>query len=138
MFLPICAAHAPHLYSAALAFVSILEACNRVLIANNYDNQASAADIGHFLTMGAFVCKGIRIFGNALNVTGNNSAQAAGVFSTGSSTSSTGTMAYNIAGSLATTSELFTTAALQIQQFENYYTGTVGATGKLWPAVDGA
>lgn len=124
--------------AAALAFVSILEACNRLLVANNFDNQASTADVGHFIIMGAFVCLGARIIGNVLNLTGDNNAQTVGVFMTGSSTTSTGTMAYNLVGSLDTTTELIVTAALDFQQFENYYTGTIAASGKLWPAVDGA
>lgn len=124
--------------AAALAFVSILEATNRMVIANNFDNQASATDIGHFLIMGAFVCLAARVIGNICNITGDNNAQTVGVFATGSSTTSTGIFAYNLCGSLDTTTELFDTAALDFQHFENYYTGTIATNGKLWPAADGA
>jgi hypothetical protein len=124
--------------AAALAFVSILEATNRMHIAYNFDNQASATDIGHFLIMGAFVCLAARVIGNICNITGDNNAQTVGVFATGSSTTSTGIMAYNLCGSLDTTTELFDTAALDFQHFENYYTGTIATNGKLWPAADGA
>ena len=124
--------------AAALAFVSILGNCNRLKIIGNFDNQASVADVGHFLIMAAKVCLGAQIIGNVLNLTGDNNAQTVGIFATGSSTSSTGVMAYNLVGSLDTTSELIVTATLDFQQFENYYTGTIAASGKLWPAVDGA
>jgi len=124
--------------AAALAFVSILANTDRLKIMYNFDNQASAADVGHFLIMAAKVCLGAQIIGNVLNLTGDNNAQTVGVFATGSSTTSTGVMAYNLVGSLDTTTELIVTAALDFQQFENYYTGTIAASGKLWPAVDGA
>jgi hypothetical protein len=124
--------------AAALAFVSILQACNRLKVIGNFDNQASAADVGHFIIMAAKVCLGAQIIGNILNLTGDNNAQTVGVFMTGSSTSSTGIVAYNLVGSLDTTTELFDTAGLDFQHFENYYTGTIATSGKLWPAVDGA
>lgn len=124
--------------AATLAFVSILSNCNRLKIMYNFDNQASAADVGHFLIMAAKVCLGAQIIGNILNLTGDNNAQTVGIFATGSSTTSTGTMAYNLVGSLDTTTELIVTAGLDFHQFENYYTGTLAASGKLWPAVDGA
>lgn len=124
--------------AAALAFVSILEATNRLLISGNFDNQASAADVGHFITMGAFVCLGARIFGNILNLTGDNNAQTVGVFMTGSSTSSTGVVAYNLCGDLDTTTELFDTATLDFQHFENYKTGTIATSGRITPAMEGA
>jgi hypothetical protein len=124
--------------AAALAFVSILEACNRIKLLRNFDNQSSAADVGHFLIMGAFVCLGAQIIGNILQLNGDNNAQTVGVFATGSSTSSTGVMAYNLVGSLDTTTELIVTAGLDFMQFENYYTGTIATSGKLWPAVDAA
>jgi len=124
--------------AAALAFVSILEACNRLSLIGNFDNQSSAANVGHFLIQGAFDVLGAKIIGNILQLNGDNNAQTVGVFATGSSTASTGVMAYNLVGSLDTTTELIVTAGLDYQQFENYYTGTIAASGKLWPAVDGA
>ena len=124
--------------AAALAFVSILANTDRLKIIGNFDNQSSAADVGHFLIMSSKVCLGAQIIGNRLNLNGDNNAQTVGVFATGSSTTSTGIMAYNLVGSLDTTTELIVTAGLDFQQFENYYTGTIAASGKLWPAVDGA
>lgn len=124
--------------AAALAFVSILQACDRIKIIGNFDNQASAADVGHFIIMAAKVCLGAQIIGNVLNLTGDNNAQTVGIFMTGSSTTSTGVMAYNLCGSLDTTTELIVTAGLDFQQFENYYTGTIAKSGKLWPAADDA
>jgi hypothetical protein len=124
--------------AASLAFVSILEATDRMLIMNNFDNQASAADVGHFIIMGAFVCLGARIIGNVLNLNGDNNAQTVGVFATGSSTTSTGIMAYNLCGDLDTTTELFDTATLDFQHFENYKTGTIALSGRIMPAMEGA
>lgn len=122
----------------ALAFISILGNCDRLCIIGNFDNQASAADIGHFLIMADKVCLGARIIGNILNLTGDNNAQTVGIFATGSSATSTGVMAYNLCGSLDTTTEIIITATLDFQQFENYYTGVIAKSGKLWPVVDGA
>jgi hypothetical protein len=122
--------------AAALAFVSILANTNRLVIVGNFDSQSSAADVGHFLIMGSFVCLHAKIIANVLVINGDNNAQATGVFATGSSTTSTGVVAYNVAGSLATTSELFDTATLDFMHFENYYTGTIAKNGKLWPAAD--
>lgn len=124
--------------AAALAFISILGNCNRLRVEGNFDNQASAANVGHFIIMAAKVCLGARIVGNILNLTGDNNAQTVGVFMTGSSTTSTGIVAYNLVGSLDTTTELFDTATLDFQHFENYYTGVIATSGKLWPVVDGA
>jgi hypothetical protein len=45
-------------------------------------------------------------------------------------------MAYNLVGSLDTTTELIVTAALDFQQFQNFYTGTIAKSGKLWPEAD--
>ena len=124
--------------AAALAFVSILEACSRLSLIGNFDNQSSAADVGHFLIQGAFDVLGAKIIGNILQLNGDNNAQAVGVFATGSSTASTGVMAYNLVGSLDTTTELIVTATLDYQEIENYYTGTIAKSGKLWPAADAA
>jgi hypothetical protein len=120
----------------ALAFVSILGACDRLRLIGNFDNQASAANVGHFLIMAALVCLGAQIIGNCLNLTGDNNAQTVGVFATGSSTTSTGIMAHNLVGSLDTTTELFDTATLDFQHFENYMTGTIAKSGYVLPAID--
>lgn|SRR3990167_3862397 len=119
------------------AFISILAAEKWVYIADNHCDMAATNDVGHFLTIAAKVMTGIRILRNILVVVGATDA-AVGIFVTGSSTTNTGVVAYNLVNSLDTTSELIMTAALNLAQFENYYTGTITATGKLWPAVDGA
>jgi hypothetical protein len=122
--------------TGALAFVSILANIDRLKIIKNFDNQASAADVGHFLIMGSFDVLGAQIIGNILNLTGDNNAQTVGIFATGSSTSCTGVMAYNFVGSLDTTTELFDTATLDFQHFENYQTGTLNKSGTILPAIE--
>ena len=122
--------------TAALAFISILGNCTRLTIMDNFDEQASAADVGHFLIMGAKVVLGAKIIGNILNLTSSSTTGTVGLFATGSSSTSTGVMAHNLVGGLDTTTELFDTATLDFQHFENYYTGTIAKSGKLWPLAD--
>lgn len=122
--------------AAALAFISILEATNRLTVLDNYDNQSSAADVGHFIIMGAFVCLGALIARNMLNINGDNNAQTVGVFMTGSSTTSTGIVAYNLVNSLDATTELFDTATLDFGHFQNFMTGTIAKSGYVLPAID--
>jgi hypothetical protein len=122
--------------AAALAFLSVLGNLKRLQVIGNFDNQSSAANVGHFIIASSKVLLGARIIGNTLNLNGDNNAQTVGVFMTGSSSTSTGTMAYNLVGSLDTTTELIITAGQGFQQFENYYTGTADKCGKLWPAAD--
>lgn len=119
------------------AFVSILAAEKDVTISDNYCDMAATNDVGHFLTIAAKVMTAIRVERNVLVVVGATDATV-GVFMTGSSTTNTGFLAYNLVTSLDTTTELITTAALNLALFENYYTGTKTASAKLWPAVDGA
>lgn len=119
-----------------LAFISILANISRLKVIDNFDNQSSAADIGHFIIMGSFVCLGTEIIGNTLNLNGDNNAQAVGIFATGSSSTSTGVMAYNLAGCLDTTTELFDTATLDFHHFENYHTGTIAKSGTILPAIE--
>ena len=122
---------------AAEAFVSILANTNHVRIKNNFDNQASATDIGHFITLSTFNLLGAQIIGNTCNITGNTATDAVGQFMTGSSTASDGVVAYNFCGGLAAgAGELFDTAALEFQHFENYYTGALAKNGYLLPAAD--
>ena len=130
-----CKRHA--LAAGALAFVSILGNCDRLLLKDNWVQSAGTGDVGHFVIMAAKVCLDALIIGNILNVLGAANASA-GIFMTGSSTTSTGVLAYNLCSSLDTTTELFATATLDFFPFENYYTGTIAASGKLWPAVDEA
>jgi len=44
--------------------------------------------------------------------------------------------AHNLCGSLDTTTELFDTATLGFQHFENYCTGTLAASGTILPAIE--
>jgi len=120
----------------ALAFVSILEAQTDVTIMDNFDNQSSAADIGHFLIQGAFDVLALNCRHNTLNLNGDNNAQSVGIFATGSSTDCTGIMAYNLVNSLDTTGELFDTATLDYGHFENYVTGTIAKSGTILPAIE--
>ncbi len=126
-----------NLDTSPLAFISILQACINLHITDNIVDSASTADVGHFITFAAKVVLNCRILRNILNVVGATS-QAVGIFATGSSTTSTGIMAYNLVQSLDTTTELLVTATLDFAMFENYYSGNLQASGKLWPAVDAA
>jgi hypothetical protein len=122
--------------AAALAFISILGNLTDLVITDNYDNQSSAADVGHFIIMAAKVVLGLQCYRNVLNLNGDNNAQTVGVFATGSSTTSTGTMAYNLVNNLDATTELFDTATLDFGHFENRMTGTIAKSGYVLPAID--
>lgn len=122
--------------AAALAFISVLANTARLVVAGNFDNQSSAADVGHFIIMGTFVCLGARIIGNTLNLNGDNNAQTVGVFMTGSSSTSTGSVAHNLVNSLDATTELFDTATLDFGHFQNFMTGTIAKSGYVLPAID--
>jgi len=122
--------------TASLAFISILGDISRLTVVGNFDNQASAADVGHFIILAAKTALGAKIVGNVLNLTGDNNAQTVGVFMTGSSGTCTGTVANNLCGSLDTTGELFDTATLTFQHFNNYCTGTVAKSGTILPAIE--
>lgn len=119
------------------AVVSILANESRVVIADNFANKAATNNAGHFITLSSKVVTGIQILRNTLIVVGATNATV-GIFMTGSGTTSTGVMAGNFVASLDTTTELIITAGTGIAQFENYYTGTADASGKLWPVVDAA
>ncbi len=124
-----------NLDTSPLAFISILQAMINLYVADCHVDSASTADVGHFITFAAKVVLNARILRNTLNVVGST-AQTVGIFATGSSTTSTGIMAYNLVYSLDTTTELIVTATLDFAMFENYYSGNLQASGKLWPAVD--
>lgn len=127
-------------YALALApnaFVSILAAELRLDISDNYCNMAATNDVGHFITLAAKIVKGVRIARNRLVVVGATSATV-GIFLTGSGTTSNGIVENNYVSSLDTTGELIATAGTGLVFFENYYTGTADASGKLWPVVDAA
>ncbi len=125
------------LNTSPLAFISILSTIKNLTVSDNDVVSASTADVGHFITFADKNGTGTRILRNSLTVTGVTSA-AVGIFLTGSGTAHRGIVAYNLVSSLDTTGELIMTAGTGLSQFENYYTGTADASGKLWPAVDGA
>lgn len=119
------------------AFISILGNCDRLYVTDNFVDSAGTTDIGHFITMGAEVCLGAQILRNILILLGAT-GHTVGIFMTGSSTTSTGVVAYNLVTSLDTTTELFDTATLDFAHFENYYTGVIAKSGYLVPAADSA
>ena len=119
------------------AFISILAAEKRVRILDNRVYMAATNDVGHFLTLSSKIMTGIEISRNRLVVVGATNATV-GIFLTGSGTTSTGIVENNYVSSLDTTSELISTAGTGLVFFENYYTGTADASGKLWPVVDAA
>lgn len=125
------------LNTSPLAFVSILAAIAHLHVEGNFVDSASTADVGHFITFAAKISLGTRILNNILVVVGSTGA-AVGIFLTGSGTTHTGIVGRNFVSSLDTTAELIATAGTGLVFFENYYTGTADASGKLWPVVDGA
>lgn len=119
------------------AFISILANESHVVIEENDVTMAATNNVGHFLTLSSKVLLNARIRRNNLVVVGATDATV-GVFLTGSGTTNTGLVADNYISSLDTTSELIATAGTGLAFFNNYYTGTADASGKLWPVVDGA
>ncbi len=117
------------------AVISILGNCDRVLLTDNYVDKAATNDAGHFMTVAALVLRSARVFRNQLNVVGSTGA-AVGLFITGSSSTNTGMVAYNLVTSLDTTAALFITAALNFAVHENYVSGVVASSGVLWPTAD--
>lgn len=117
------------------AFISILAAEERVLIEDNDVFMLATNDVGHFLTLAAKIVTNIVVRNNVCVVTGATNATV-GIFLTGSGSTSTGIVEGNRVASLDTTSELISTASTGLKFFENYYTGTADASGKLWPVVD--
>lgn len=123
------------LNTTPLAFVSILENCDRLTILDCFVDKASTADVGHFLTIADKECLGVRIGRNILNVVGATAASV-GIFITGSSTANTGMVHNNLVTSLDTTGALLLTATLNFAVQENYLSGVVAASGTLFPAAD--
>jgi len=119
------------------AFVSILEANDRVKINDNVVFMDATNDVGHFVTLAAFIVLEFECKNNRLIVVGANDA-AVGIFLTGSGSTSKGIVENNYVSSLDTTGELIATAGTGLVYFENYYTGVADKSGKLWPAVDAA
>ena len=121
--------------ASAKAFISILGNLDRLLVTDNFVDTAATGNAAQFITMGSNVCLGAQILRNTAIILGST-GNTVGIFMTGSSITSTGVVAYNLVTSLDTTAELLDTATLDFAHFENYYTGTIAASGKLWPVVD--
>jgi hypothetical protein len=121
--------------ATANAVISVLGNLDRLLVTDNYCDKAATNDAGQFITVAALVCKGARIFRNQLNVVGATGTTV-GIFMTGSSTTNTGMIAYNLVTSLDTTTAIFITATLNFAVHENYVSGVVAASGTLYPAAD--
>ncbi len=119
------------------AFISILAAEKRVLIADNFVDMAATNNVGHFITLAAKIVSGVRIMRNVCIVVGATNATV-GIFLTGSGTTSTGLVSENWVSSLDTTTELVFTAGTGLKFFNNLYTGTADASGYLLPAADSA
>ena len=122
---------------APAAAFSILGDLNFLKVTDNFVNMASTDDEGSFITLTADTVLSAQILRNTHIVVGSTGATV-GIFLTASSTDNTGIVAYNLVSSLDTTGELIATAGTGLKFFENYYTGTADASGKLWPAVDAA
>jgi hypothetical protein len=122
---------------APAAFISVLGNLSFLDVRDNFVNMASTDDEGSFLTLSSKVLLSAQITGNKHVVVGATS-NTVGIFLTGSATTCTGIVANNFVASLDTTTELIATAGTGLSYFENYYTGTADASGKLWPVVDGA
>lgn len=119
------------------AFVSILNNISRMDVNDNDVTMAATNDVGHFITLASKVAIASNIRNNTLIVVGASNA-AVGIFLTGAGSTMTGVVSDNLVSSLDTGTELIATASTGLDFFNNYYTGTADASGKLWPAVDGA
>lgn len=119
------------------AFISILANESDLFVEGNRVTMLATNDVGHFITLSSKVLSNATIYNNRLFVTGATGATV-GIFLTGSGSAQTGIVSDNRVSSLDTTTELIATASTGLSFFENYYTGTADASGKLWPAVDGA
>lgn len=119
------------------AFISVLGTLDRIRVIGNYVKLASTDDEGSFITLADKNITNAEISGNKHIVVGSTGA-AVGIFLTGSGTACTGIVDNNYVASLDTTAELIATAGTGLKFFENYYTGTADASGKLWPVVDAA
>jgi len=120
---------------APAAAWSILGTLDRLRVVNNYVQMASTDDEGSFITLSDKNITNAEIAFNKHIVVGSAGATV-GIFLTGSGTACTGIVHNNYVASLDTTAELIATAGTGLKFFQNYYTGTADASGKLWPAVD--
>lgn len=119
------------------AFVSVLGNLDRMRLSDNVVFKDATNNAGQFLTLSSKIILGAEIERNRLIIVGATGTTV-GIFLTGSGTTSKGVVADNYVSSLDTTSELIATAGTGLSYFNNYYTGTADASGKLWPVVDAA
>lgn len=122
--------------AAAKAFISVLGNLDRLLVTDNIHITGATGDAGQFLTCSSKVLLGARVLRNYLQIVGANSGATVGLFQTGSSTTSTGMMAFNLVNSIDTTGALFNTTGQGFGLQENYVSGAVDKQGTLHPAAD--
>jgi hypothetical protein len=122
---------------APAAAFSILGTIDRLSVLGNYVQMASTDDEGSFITFADKNGTNVEIGWNQHYVVGSTGA-AVGIFLTGSGTAFNGTVHNNYVRSLDTTAELLATAGTKLAYFNNLYTGTADASGKVWPAADAA
>lgn len=117
------------------AVVSILANTLRLVVNDNIVDKAATNDAGHMLTLSSKICGGVRILRNILTVVGS-SGGAAGIFLTGSGSTSSGVLGFNNVWSLDTTGGIIMTASTGIRPMQNYLSGAVDKSGTLNPTAD--
>lgn len=122
--------------AAAKAFISILGNLDRLVADDNTVITAATSDAAQFMTCSSKVLLAARVRRNVLQITGANSGATVGLFQTGSSTTSTGIMSFNLVSSIDTTGALFNTTGQGFALQENYVSGAVDKQGTLHPAAD--
>lgn len=120
---------------APAAFISILGNLSFLNVRDNFTDMASTDDEGSFITLSSKVLLAAEIIGNRHCVIGSAGA-AVGIFLTGSATTCTGIVAYNLVSSLDTTGALIATAGTGLTFQENYVTGAADKSGAVWPTAD--
>lgn len=122
--------------AAALAFLSILEATDDLVMSDNRMTVgATTTGIGYGLILGAFITLNALITRNTLTITSSTTGFTVGLLITGSGTTCTGVVSHNLVGSLDVTTPLLDTATLDYQHFENYYVDVLAKSARLWPIV---
>ena len=118
----------------AKALVSILEACDRLEVSDNFVDTGATANAAQLITLSTFKCLGVKVFRNSLILL--TTGTTVGMLITGSNTSCTGSVEFNFVQSLNTTAELLDTATLDFGHRENYHSGVIAKSGYLLPAAD--
>ncbi len=117
------------------AVISVLGNLNGLEVKSNTVDKSATSDAGHMLTFSSKVITNARIMGNTL-VMKALASQSTGTFLTGSSTTSSGIVAYNLVYQIDTSTGLFATTGQKFGYLENYMTGAADASGKIFPAID--